>query len=329
MHKMNKSKSNQKSLQSVSSVSFFGGLTVAVLIGGMTFSSISKAQTSAESSTSSSSVSASSNAESSPPASAPVPQSTLKTKAPYDVVAPTFGPVTIKAAVTSQDTSGRAFDYDSPKGRRLRLKNEYSVTALHTSGWGLTGMAVTNGTQYGEDRLHSNNFNPGDPSLTVIHPTIYQDRDLKLSGQLRKYFPVTDRSVNRAQNQYAYYLYANYTLPKGLSVFNQLTPRYFQQATYLPADSKYFVEDYTSITKQVSSWFKYGIGQHSQIEAHDQTSVGQSVELYPLADFVLTSNIYIEPRLYFPILSVNSVYDAPTAVSLSNTQAEIFIRMAM
>ena len=291
-------------------------LKLAFPLAALTISSISFAQTSTTSTAST--------------AAAPAATSTTATQSSkYDIVAPKIGPVTIKAAITSQNTTGRGYEYDNSLGRRYRLKNEYSVGAVHTSGFGLSAMAVTSGKQYAEGNTAQNRMGAGDPSLTLIHPALYKDQNLSITGQLRRYFPVSDFSVNRTQQQVAYYLFANYTLPKSAAVWNQLTGRNFDQSFYNKADSKYLVEDYTTLTQNLNSWFKYGIGQHTQFEWHETTAPGQSIELYPLADFIVSSNIYIEPRLYFPLLSVNTVYDAPKAVALNNTQAELFIRMGM
>jgi hypothetical protein len=188
-------------------------------------------------------------------------------------------------------------------------------------------MAVTTGSVYADDSR--NNVGAGDPSVTLIHPVLYKDRDMTISGQFRRYFPVSDWASNRNQQQYAYYMFTTYAFGHGVNAFNQLTPRFFQQSYYKPSDTHFMTEDYTTLTKQVASWFKYGLGQHTQIEWHDQTSMGQTVEVYPLADLVFSKNISVEPRYYLPVYSMNRVYDAPKSVSLGDSRAEIYMQITI
>jgi hypothetical protein len=251
------------------------------------------------------------------------------------VTAPKVGPFTIKAKAALQNTAPRGSDSDiqGRSGRYVKIKNEYSATAMHDSGWGLQAMGVQAGTYFRDSSINSNTksdaVGPGDSSLTLIHPAVYQTDDLKVWGQFRRYFARTERTRSLGQEQYAYYLFSNYKMAHGLALFNQLTPRYFSNNHYAPTDSKLYAEDYLVLTQDQSNWFKYGVGAHSQIEGHEKTATGGVIELYPLVDFVLNQNIFIEPRVYLPIYKHKEVYDSPTAVSLNNAQAELFMQISM
>jgi hypothetical protein len=238
------------------------------------------------------------------------------------VKAPLLGPFKVTAGFKSFDATGRPQESGFQNGRTSRMRNEFYAGLIHESGWGLSVMGV----QYGETYKDNNKSNYGaiDPSVTLIHPKIYDDGTLKLFGQLRRYFPASAFTLSRHQEQYAYYLFATYKMPRAVDMFNQLTPRYFAQDFYKPSDSVYFVEDYTTITKKINSWFKYGIGQHTQVEWHESTSPGRVVELYPLVDFVMNDNMFFEPRVFIPIYKTNEVWDSPRAVSLDSTMFELF-----
>ena len=59
------------------------------------------------------------------------------------------------------------------------------------------------------------------------------------------------------------------------------------------------------------------------------TSTGSVVEVYPLVDFVLNRNVFIEPRVNLPVYTVNSVYDAPKTVSLDQAQFEVYVQLSI
>jgi hypothetical protein len=253
-------------------------------------------------------------------------EAVLTTKIPSGISAPTFGDFTLKAGLKSQNTSARVVDTQK---RTYRAKHEMYVGLNHKSGFGLQAMAVENAVQFKDADSKKDAMGAGDPSLTIIHPALYDKDGGRVWGQLRKYFPVTSRSNNRNQQQYAYYLYASQNLPQGWSTFNQLTPRYFQQSYYKAEDSKYLAEDYTTLAKKMSDAFKYGLGQHTQVEWHHAKPMGTVAEIYPFATFTLSQNAFIEPRLYLPVYSVGTVYDGPQAVDLKNAQAEIFVQISI
>ena len=220
------------------------------------------------------------------------------------------------------------------KGRRFKTKTEYYVGALHTSGWGLQALAVTSGTTYASDRdakgaEQVSGFGAGDPSLTLIHPAFFDDGVTKVSGQFRRYFPASNRSINRNQRQYAYYNYITHKLGGGWTVFNQLIPRYFDQDFYKVGDTNYYLEDLTVLTKTVNSWFRYGVSQWSQMEWHRDAAAGTAVDIIPFATFVVNSKFFVEPRLRFPVQKVNAVYDSARAVALDNTQAEVYAQLTL
>ena len=232
----------------------------------------------------------------------------------------------LKAALKATNTSARLNDFDSPNGRRLKQKYEYVLGFAHASGWGLSGQAVTSGTSYGDEK--KNSMGAGDPSLTLIHPTLYKSSDFQLSGQFRRYFAVTDRSKDRGQAQYAYYLYANRNLPGRWVIWNQATPRYFAQTYFQRFDTKYLFEDLTTLTKTQNTWFAYGVAQFTQFEWHENEAMGSAIDGSVFAKFTPVSNFSIEPRFILPLHVQNTVYDSATSVSLKNFKAELYAQLS-
>ncbi|MGE0632885.1 MAG: hypothetical protein AB7O96_10775, partial [Pseudobdellovibrionaceae bacterium] len=197
--------------------------------------------------------------------------------------APKFGPFKLSAGLKSTTNSGRVVDLEDKEGRQYKSKLEYYVGMTHDSGWGLSALAVTSGTTYREEAKKETSYVAADPSLTLAHPTVYESADVKITGQLRSYFPVSISSKALDRRQYAYYMYTTYKMSGGWTLWNQLTPRYFFQNRYADTDTTSYVEDWTTLTKKVSPSFKYGFGQRAQMEWHKETVPGSVMEVFPLA----------------------------------------------
>ena len=227
----------------------------------------------------------------------------------------------------SFNDSGRITDMNNPNGRTLKAKQEVYLGAKAANGWG--GYAQMVQTANGNNNPSNDKWSVGDPSITLLHPTIYDGVSWRVWGQYRQYFPLSDRSKSLNQYQSAYYLYFTARLNETDNVFNQFTPRYFTQSTYAPTDTKLYFEDRTALSHKVSSWFRFGFGQWSQYETHAATAAGTSVEVFPYADFIVSKNIYFGPRLQMPVYMQNSVYDGPRAVATDNMLAEIYFEAAL
>jgi hypothetical protein len=216
-------------------------------------------------------------------------------------------------------------------GRNMNSKNEYFVGVKSKAGYGI----IAQGVEYGYNYVDAsrNTVGPGDASLSLLHP-IYENDRLKLWGMFREYFPIGNYSVTMHQWQQAYYFNTTYKMANRWDLFNQVIPRNFVQDRYneIPGkspDTTFYVEDFGHISRKANNWFRYGVDQHLQIEAHNSAPVGKTWEIFPLADFMLSPTIYMGPRVYFPIAVQNSVYDAPTAVSTANIQAEVYLQATM
>ena len=223
----------------------------------------------------------------------------------------------------SYNDSGRNSD---GTGRQLKSKNEYFGGGKNKAGWGGYVMFVETATQFSDSS--KNRFSPSDPSLTLTHP-IYSEGDTKITGQFREYFPVADFSQNRSLYQQAYYVNLNTKVAGGLDLFNQYIARNFSQTKYANTDTMYYMEDYTTLSRNLSDAVRLGFGQHAQMEWHNRTDAGSTVEAYPYADFMLSKSIFAGPRLFMPVWVQNSVNDAPKAVSMTNFQVELYLQATL
>jgi hypothetical protein len=244
----------------------------------------------------------------------------------YD--SPALGDFRFTGSIKSTNTAGRFEELDTENARRYRMKHEYAVGTLHTSGWGIMATAVTSGS-ISADPKSANNVGPGDPSLILSHPDYYRGDIVRVSGQIRRYFAVSDRSQNRGLEQYAYYLSTNFRLAHGWGGFSQLIPRYFFQNLYQGRDTKAVVDNYAAISNQMFSWMRLGVGSHVGMEWHAETPTGTVAEVFPFATFTVSRNFQIEPRLYFPIQRMNEVNESARSVSLNNAQAELYASITL
>lgn len=260
----------------------------------------------------------------SPATAAPSEQSI---SAPFKLVAPSVGNYTLKAGIKSQNTTGRMYDLNNPNGKRYNLKNEYYLGFVHSSGFGAYGQAVTSGPMAaGTGRTA---VGAGDPSVTLLHPDYFRGQSLTVAGQFRAYFPVSDRSVTQNIHQFAYYLMETYKMPRMWSMFNQTVPRYFAQSVTKDTDTTYYVEDLTTLSKQVASTWALGVSQWTQVETHSATPTGVAVDAGVFARWTPIANIWIEPRLLTPVYIKNAVYDQSTSVALAGSRAELYAQLTL
>ncbi len=241
-----------------------------------------------------------------------------------EVTSPLANPKLI-AGWKSYNDSGRLNQLQDPKSRDLKSKNEMFLGFRSELGYELFGQIVETGKYYGDTAPLRTKVAPDDPSLSIRHP-IYKDTSLKIDGVLREYFPVTDFSISRNLYEQSYYLTLTYQMASKWVLWNQLIPRYFSQTNYKATDTTFYTEDYTTLTRKVNDWFRVGLGQHSQLEYHNATATGYCVEVYPLADLMLSDKIFAGPRVYFPVAAQNAVFEGPAQVSAQNIYGEFYLQ---
>jgi hypothetical protein len=239
----------------------------------------------------------------------------------------------LKGGWVSQNDSIRP----SEKGdRTYQGKQEFYLGVRTKAGWSLSGMMV----QYAYDFAGSNpktaygkpaldHWETGDASVTLGHPTLFQNANWSINGQFRVYFLNSVWSSTHDVHQYAYYDFINGKVLGGREFLNILIPRYFYEGHYHASDTKYYIEDRTQLGQRFASWFRSGLGQYSQMEAHAATRTGWCSEIYPFADFIISKEFFIGPRVSFPIVASGSVYNGPTMVSWSNVYAEVFGQLTL
>ena len=231
------------------------------------------------------------------------------------------------AGFKSYNDTRRLREIQLNNGPRSRSKNEVFVGFKDVSGWSGFVQAVETAKNYGDST--KNQLSPSDPSLSVTHPAVFDNGKVKIGGMFRQYFPVSDFSTKWQIYQSAYYSILSAKLPRGRDLANTLAFRYFSQPSYAPSHTRTFAEDRTTITTNVASWLRAGIGQNTQLEWHPGTNTGTTVEIFPFADFIMGKTTYLSPRIYFPVYSNGEVFDAPKSVSSSEVLAELFFQTTL
>ena len=237
----------------------------------------------------------------------------------------------IVGGVKSYSDFGRQSEQTDPKsGRLVKSKNEFYLGAKSKSGWGAYAMGVEYGYAINENPVNGKHsgFTQGDPSFSILHP-VYDDGKVKITGQFKQYFPVSDFSVSKNIWEQTYYSVLLWKMPRRFDFSNVLIPRYFSARNYAPGDTNFYTEDYTQVTYPVAKWMRVGLGQHYQVEVHAATPVGQTLEVFPMADFIIAPGVFAGPRVFFPVAVQNSVFDAPKSVNLNQAQPELYIQATL
>lgn len=213
------------------------------------------------------------------------------------------------------------------KGQTFNGKQEVFLGYKGTSGWG--GYVQLTQYRYEFNDSSLNKWSVSDPSVSLIHPDLYNDGTLKVSGLVRTYIPHTDRSKNQNIRHYAYYSTQLYALGQGRDLFNQLIPRWFAAGRYNDGDTRFYVENRTVFTQKLNSWARWGIGNWLQMEQHAATATGYVDEVIPQFDFILNQNVFFGPRLSLPIFSQNSVYDGPRNATFEQARGELYFQATL
>ncbi len=233
-----------------------------------------------------------------------------------------------KSTNTSARYADRNADEKSPsKGQNYNGKQEVFVGYKLRNNWGGFVQLTQTRQQYNEPTL--NKWSVGDPSLSLIHPDLYQDSSLRIKGLFRVYLPFTKRSKNTNIRQYAYYSTQIVKFANGAEFSNQLIPRLFAADMYKDDDTRLYLEDRGLYSQQINSWSRWGLGAWAQVEQHAKDPTGYSLEVIPQVDFILNSNTFVGPRIAMPVFSQNSVYDGPRGASLDEARAELFFQMSL
>jgi hypothetical protein len=226
---------------------------------------------------------------------------------------------------------GRKTELETPGGRNYMMKNEIFVGADHASGWG--AKLAANYIATSNDDAAKDVREMGDPSLILSHPSLFKSIDINVFGSARYYLPVALESRQKSLHHLAYTLAADVQLVEGFALHNDLTGRYYIQSKYADSDAFSLLQDETQVGKTFDG-FRVGLGQRTQIESHQVTTPGTSVELYPFADLLAISNTIIEARLFVPVIATGVVNGAPGSPSgplsagISGLQAEFFARIS-
>ncbi|PWU17153.1 MAG: hypothetical protein C5B49_09495 [Bdellovibrio sp.] len=259
-------------------------------------------------------------------ASAQDQASTLET--PFSSVqAPTFGNNSLMLGIKSWGDSGRVREVVDPVGRQFELHNEYFVGLRNVNDWAFYATAVTDGDTFGDNT--KTRYAAGDPFLTFQHP-IYKDYSTTVFGQIRQSFPVSTGSQAKGNlKKTRYWLISDTAFANRVDLLNAFVPTYVYQDRYIGTETAYYIDDWTELTKRMNGWLSVGVGQHTQVEWFRDKRSAAGIDVYPMADFILSSNFSIGPRVYLPVFAKGLLSDGPTKVSTDNVQFELFTKIAL
>jgi len=224
-----------------------------------------------------------------------------------------------------QDVSAK----DAYTGRTYKGKHEAKLGYKHSSGWGVYGQMTQYRYDYSANPNGNSKWSAADPSITLMHPTIFDNGTLKMTGYARYYVPNTDRSKALGVRQAAYYSDIVYKLAQDQEIFNEINPRMFVQDSYSATDTRVKVEDFTSYTRKIAPWGRWGVGQWTQFEQHAEAPNGLTVDVYPFFDYMVTQKIFMGPRLYMPVMAQNFVYDGSRSASWENAYWELYFQASL
>ncbi len=228
-------------------------------------------------------------------------------------------------AFESTVTLGRKYQLETLGERNYEMKNEVFVGANHSSGWGAKLSASFVSTSNDDNKKDESRA--GDPSIIVAHPSLYKTPNLAVYGRARYYLPVSSPSRASGVQHFAYYLLTDVQLPEQLIVSNAFIPQYFHQSKYKSSDAFALIYDATELTRKFD-WFRLGLGQQTQIESHEASRPGTTVEAYPFFDYIGIPNALLEAKLYIPLYVDGPVGGGPLGTSIANIQAEFFAKLS-
>ncbi len=254
----------------------------------------------------------------------PEGQSTTTINASPDI----FSNPSLMGGMKAYNDVGRAQQTAPAGSRQFISKDEFFLGVRTQGGFGLFGQVVQDFKNYSPGGKKLTGFYTDDPSISFLHPIYTSDR-LIITGLAREYFPASAWAVGGNIYEQAYYLNIVYKMKGGYDLFNQLISRYFSATNYVPSDSVFYEEYTTTLSKLLGRSVRVGLGQQTQVETHNDTPVGKTLEIFPYADFLISKTIFAGPRVYIPVAAQNSVYDAPIGVSISNVMAEFYLQATL
>ena len=123
------------------------------------------------------------------------------------------------------------------KGRLYSGKQEVSAGVKFNNGWGSYLQFSQTRSEFNDSTL--NKWSASDPSISLVHPDLYNNGSVKVSGMFRAYIPYTDRSRTQNIRHYAYYSNLNYLLKDGADLYNGAVIRFFPADIYKGTDTRF------------------------------------------------------------------------------------------
>ncbi|RYZ86002.1 MAG: hypothetical protein EOP06_15335 [Proteobacteria bacterium] len=213
------------------------------------------------------------------------------------------------------------------KGQIYNGKQEAFLGYKAGNSWGAYGQFTQYRLQYNDSAL--NKWSLSDPSLSILHPDLFNNGIVKISGLARAYVPITDRSKRLGIRQFAYYSNLNYDVGNGHEISHQSVPRFFAADTYGDADTRFVLEDRLTYSYKIGKWGRAGVSNWFQFEQHAATKPGYTSEVIPQFDYMISPSMFIGPRVYLPIFAQNKVYDGPSNATFEQSKVELYLQATL
>lgn len=235
--------------------------------------------------------------------------------------APMFSPV---VQLKNRLTTGRKYELEEIGGKNFSRKHEVVLGAKHSSGFGasLTGSV----SESSFDDTTKNKQTTGDITTLLYHPGWYKADGWDVYGFGRVYFPTSDASKLTNKFHYFYYLGTNYDFGGGFRLENGITPHYYTQNEFADDDTFFLFEEELIAKYDVVPWLTIGAGPYLQVDSHERSSPGTTVEITPLIGLNF-DHVYFESKMYLPVFVDGQLGGGPKNASLSQIAGEFYLKL--
>ena len=255
------------------------------------------------------------------------PQQALAMNAEPGIKAPKFGDFELKAQLRNMMTMARAQELQNVDGQNFGLGTEVRVGLKHTSGWGFN-LTASHQTNNYADSARNTGAN-GDASLMVIAPSFYKDDFVDFHGIGRFYLPTSDSSRSGHVLSADYRNFLDFNFGHSLTATNLTITRFFDRDNKDAAALSSFVYNSLEFTHQTMKTVALAFGGQFEADNSYGNGTGTQVDLYPFIDFTVIPNVLIETKYYFPVFVGGNRSVGASGVALDQSQAELFVKIAI
>jgi hypothetical protein len=252
------------------------------------------------------------------------PSQMLSTRisAPAAPSTPMFSPV---VQMKNRLTTGRKYELEEVGGKNFSRKHEVILGAKHSSGFGASITGSVSISSFDDQTKNKQTTN--DITTILYHPTLYKENGWDFYGFARIYFPTSDASKPTNNTHYLYYFGTNYDFGGGFRLENGITPHYWTKSSFADDDTFFLLEEELIAKYDINSTFTLGFGPYMQIDSHERSAPGTSIEVTPILGINVMDHVYFESKAYMPIYTDGQVGGGPRRAALSEIAGEFYLKL--